>query len=276
MAVTAISMTTIGVTCSGAGLFQYLAMVISTQIHQFIYMWWEYHFHIFYSATGPIGVTEAQTGMILCCIGAAVFGPELFSIDLIHFLPPVLTQYSFLPSSFTIRQALIFGLIFMNSCVAIFDAVLGIYKARHRALASAQICSFLVFLWVQWCFYRKCLLIDTDVSAAVVYYLMSTTYSILVVRLCLSATCKIPFNAVQWPVIPFYAGVGLLHWESLMAAQFYGLCSYKVLVLVLLLFWSTLYLWDLLITSARDICDYLKISCFVIPSRPAVVERKRK
>eukprot|EP00922_Rhytidocystis_sp_ex-Travisia-forbesii_P070565 GHVS01105393.1.p1 GENE.GHVS01105393.1~~GHVS01105393.1.p1 ORF type:complete len:404 (+),score=35.86 GHVS01105393.1:19-1230(+) len=266
MAVTAISMTTIGITCSGVGLLQYLAMVISTQIHQFIYMWWEYHFHIFYSATGPIGVTEAQMGMIFCCIGAAVFGPELYSINLISLLPPAITQYTFLPSSFTVRQALICGLIVMNSGVAVYDAILGIYKARNRGLASAQLGSFLFFIYMQWCFYRKCLLIDTDVSGAVVYYLMSTTYSILVVRLCLSATCKIPFNTVQWPVLPFYAGVALLHWDTLMASSFYGLCSYKVFVFVLLSLWSTLYLCDLLVTSVRDICDHLQISCFVIPS----------
>eukprot|EP00921_Rhytidocystis_pertsovi_P015281 GHVQ01024358.1.p1 GENE.GHVQ01024358.1~~GHVQ01024358.1.p1 ORF type:complete len:400 (-),score=14.32 GHVQ01024358.1:289-1488(-) len=272
MMVTAASFTTIGVTLSGAGMKQYAAVVISTQVHQFIYMWWEYHFRVFYAATGPVGVTEAQIGMIICSMISWIFGPEVYGIDCLRLVPEPQRELiaSFFSGSLSLRDLMIAWLITMNTIVAVFDIVLGIYKAERKLLASAQLGSLGIFVCVQWFFYRACLLTDRPVSSEAVYFIMSSTYSILVLRLCLSSTCKIPFGPVQWPVFPFFIAVGLLHCDLLMSKSFLVSLSNRTLVISALCAWNFIYLLDLLVTSVIDICSYLRISCFVIPHQKAI------
>lgn len=51
------------------------------------------------------------------------------------------------------------------------------------------------------------------VAPGLVYLTLTTSYSILVLRLCLSATCRFPFKlGSNYPIVPFLlAGVGIVY-----------------------------------------------------------------
>lgn len=52
-------------------------------------------------------------------------------------------------------------------------------------------------------------------SPYLVYCAICTSYSILLLRLCLAATCKFRFRAIQWPVLPFAVAAAVLKFADL-------------------------------------------------------------
>lgn len=57
------------------------------------------------------------------------------------------------------------------------------------------------------------------VNPYIVYTAICSTYTILLLRLCLSATCRFPYKLVQWPMLPLAAAAAFLRLGSLTPDQ---------------------------------------------------------
>ncbi|PHJ20293.1 cdp-alcohol phosphatidyltransferase superfamily protein [Cystoisospora suis] len=261
---TPLTLVSIAVITAGSGLLQEVIAMTSSQTLQFIYMWWELHFHVFYAATGIVGVTEAQLLVMGMAVMSGIFGPSIWRMNLLQFLPssPVTEFLSSVASFFHTDFSGLFlvqaGLITCNLPLILYDVLTGIARASNRLSASAQISSFFCYMVLQGAVWHTCLQgpLKGHVAPGLVYLTLTTSYSILVLRLCLSATCRFPFKlGSSYPIVPFLlTGVGIVYspWCQFYSSQLlWGVCI-----------WNLVYLADFLYTSVADVCDSLGITCF--------------
>ncbi|KFH10503.1 CDP-alcohol phosphatidyltransferase superfamily protein, partial [Toxoplasma gondii VAND] len=87
MLTTPLTLVSIAVITAGTGVTQHAIAMWSSQALQFIYMWWELHFHVFYAATGFIGVTEAQMGVMGMALISGTVGSWVWKYNLLQLLP---------------------------------------------------------------------------------------------------------------------------------------------------------------------------------------------
>nr|ASN64463.1 choline/ethanolamine phosphotransferase 2 [Eimeria falciformis] len=252
----------------GVGLRQYAVAVLSSQFLQFLYTWWELHFCVFYTATGFIGVTEAQLSMIVLAILGGTFGPEVFHVDVLPYLPAALgTPLAKLAAAakVTLTGSILFQcmLLICNTGLCLYNVILGIKRAPQRRVAFTQIVMFLVYIFVQGVVYMHCLVWRPVLNPYMVYTAICSTYSILLLRLCLSATCHFPYKLIQWPMIPLAAAAAALHLGNLTVDQ-------EFWILLAVCIFNILYLADFVFTVVSDICDGLGITCFTVPKSRAV------
>ncbi|CDJ35277.1 ethanolaminephosphotransferase, putative [Eimeria mitis] len=293
--------------------------------------WWELHFGVFYTATGIIGVTEAQLTVMFLAVLGGTFGPEMFHVDLLQYLPtsigiPLaklagaaglsmtasvvfqlmllvcnsilctlnivmgvmflavlggtfgpemfhvdLLQY--LPTSIGIPLAKLAGaaglsitasvvfqlmLLVCNSILCTLNIVMGVRRARQPFVALTQVVVFLVYIFLQGTVYMHCLVWRPVLNPYLVYTAICSTYTILLLRLCLSATCRFPYKFIQWPMLPLAAAAAALKLGNLTANQ-----EFWTLLAVCL--FNCMYLADFVYTAISDVCDGLKITCFTVP-----------
>ncbi|OEH79808.1 putative ethanolaminephosphotransferase [Cyclospora cayetanensis] len=254
---TFLSTTVIG---AGVGLMPYAVAVVSTQMLQFLYTWWELHFHVFYTATGIVGVTEAQLAVILLSIMGGIFGPEIFHVDLLAHLPVPLAQLEKAGGvSVTASVLLQWLLLICNTGLCMCNIIMGIRRAPRPLLALMQVVMFLVYVFVQGVVYMHCLVWRPVLNPYLVYMVLCLTYTILMLRLCLSATCRFSYKTIQWPMLPLAAAAAALRLCNLTVDQEF--CAMMAVCL-----FNFIYLADFVYTVVSDICDSLGIPCFTVPS----------
>ncbi|KAL8449029.1 hypothetical protein Emed_003381 [Eimeria media] len=259
---------------AGVGIRPYLVMVLSSQMLQFLYTWWELHFHVFYTATGAIGVTEAQLFVMGLAVIGGTFGPEIYHVDLQQYLPLALGNSigSFLKTAgiaLTPSVLIQFFFIIFNFGLCSCNIIMGLKQAPQFALAAGQVFMFIVYLFVQGTVYMHCLVWRPVLSPYLVYTTICSTYSILLLRLCLSATCRFPYKLVQWPMMPLALAATALRFCDLTPGQEQG-------VLLAVCIFNCMYLVDFVYTVVSDVCDGLSITCFTVPSPDEVKETQKR
>ncbi|KAL8427593.1 hypothetical protein Efla_005768 [Eimeria flavescens] len=229
--------------------------------------WWELHFHVFYTATGAIGVTEAQLFVMLLAIIGALFGAEVYHVDLLQYLPATLgssLQSLAKSGGITFTPSVLFQLLLLTCNIALCacNIFMGMKKAQQDFVAIAQLVMFVVYLFVQGTVYMHCLVWRPVLSPFLVYIVICSTYSILLLRLCLSATCRFPYKVIQWPMLPLAVAAVALRMGDLTVNQEFG-------ILLAVCIFNCMYLADFVYTVISDVCEGLNITCFTV-SKPKV------
>ncbi|CDJ48546.1 ethanolaminephosphotransferase, putative [Eimeria brunetti] len=106
---------------AGVGLRQYTVIVVSSQMLQFLYTWWELHFGVFYTATGIIGVTEAQLTVILLAVLGGFLGPEIYHMNLLQYVPTSIGIHLAKlagAAGLTVTPSVVFQLMLLVWCVS--------------------------------------------------------------------------------------------------------------------------------------------------------------
>lgn len=125
-----------------------------------------------------------------------------------------------------------------------------------------------------------------------IYTAICSTYAILLLRLCLSATCRFPYKLVQWPMLPLSAAAAALLLGDLTADQELWavlvshaghtalkcyrapercttLTAYEQLTFCACVqgvcIFNCIYLADFVYTVVSDVCDGLNTRCFSVP-----------
>eukprot|EP00921_Rhytidocystis_pertsovi_P002781 GHVQ01004718.1.p1 GENE.GHVQ01004718.1~~GHVQ01004718.1.p1 ORF type:complete len:340 (+),score=48.56 GHVQ01004718.1:265-1284(+) len=162
--------------------------------------------------------------------------------------------------------------------------------------ANKQLLGCVFHILVQYFFYGSGLM---RMYPCMCILIIIANSSIVALRMNISAACRIPLSAIQWPAIPFYVvGVALYitgsfksqlppflsgqgsqipYMEALIEgvrASVLETCDQRVVeaVLFVMLLWPTIYLFDFLYTSVNDICEFLGIYCFSLERRTRVCE----
>ncbi|KFG65430.1 CDP-alcohol phosphatidyltransferase superfamily protein [Toxoplasma gondii RUB] len=262
MLTTPLTLVSIAVITAGTGVTQHAIAMWSSQALQFIYMWWELHFHVFYAATGFIGVTEAQMGVMGMALISGTVGSWVWKYNLLQLLPSPFQDvvgsvmnifHTELNGLFLVQVAL----VACNVPALLYDIVMGIARAPKRRLAACQVAGFVGYMALQGALWHTCLEgpWEARTSPGLIYFTVTTSYSILLLRICLSATCRFPFKLVNAPAIPFFlaaAGIVTSRWCR----------EHRYALLTLVSLWNVTYLTDFLYTSVSDVCSSLEISCF--------------
>ncbi|PFH37874.1 CDP-alcohol phosphatidyltransferase superfamily protein [Besnoitia besnoiti] len=260
---TPLTLVSIAVITAGTGFLQHFIAMTSSQALQFIYMWWELHFHVFYAATGFIGVTEAQMGVMAMALISGVCGPYVWRYSLLKLLPSssLKDALTYISSAFHVDltgllvvQAI---LIACNLPSLLYCVVAGVARAPKRRLAVCQFLGFVCYMAAQGALWHTCLegAPEDRTTPGLIYLTVTTSYSILLLRICLSATCRFPFKLINRPVIPFFlVAIGIV------ACPWCRVHRYALLAAVNV--WNIAYLADFLYTSVSDVCVCLGISCF--------------
>lgn len=259
---TPLTLVSIAVITAGTGIVQHAIAMSSSQALQFIYMWWELHFHVFYAATGFLGVTEAQMGVMAMALVSGTVGPWVWRYNLLKLLPsPLKDMAGSVMSMFNTDLNGLFlvqaTLVACNLPALVYDVVMGIVRAPKRPLAASQIFGLICYMVLQGALWHTCLEgpLEARTSPGLVYFTVTTSYSILLLRICLSATCRFPFKLVNFPVVPFFltaAGIVTSPWCR----------THRYALLAMVSIWNVVYLADFLYTSVSDVCSSLDISCF--------------
>ncbi|CDJ69432.1 aminoalcoholphosphotransferase, putative [Eimeria necatrix] len=230
-------------------------LIAILQMQLFIYTWWELHFHEYRCHTGITGVTEGQFVMMGMNIISLVFGPQIFTTSLAD-VAPVSFARAAPPCLLTLPLQAFLAFPFYLLLVGMLtsDVLNGCRLAARPAKAIS----------VMWEHPVLC------------YWTMICNTAIIALRLNLSATCRMDFSPVQWPVLPFWfcciwlyavspsaSGVGaLLLPQLLQQQQKQQLSPYSSAVLAAVLLWSFFYLVSLLRSTVSLICQHFNISCF--------------
>ncbi|CDJ67160.1 ethanolaminephosphotransferase, putative [Eimeria necatrix] len=247
----------------GVGLRQYAVLVVSSQLIQFLYTWWELHFGVFYTATGIIGVTEAQLTIILLSIIGGTFGPEVYHVNLLQYLPlsvgaPLAKLAA--AAGVDVTPSVLFQLLLLacNISICILNIVMGLKRAPRFCVAFTQVVMFLVYIFFQGLVYMHGLVWRPVLNPYLIYTAICSTYAILLLRLCLSATCRFPYKLVQWPMLPLAAVAAALLLGDLTADQ-------ELWAILAVCIFNCIYLADFVYTVVSDVCDGLNTRCFSVP-----------
>eukprot|EP00917_Polyrhabdina_sp_WS-2016_P028959 GHVP01061753.1.p1 GENE.GHVP01061753.1~~GHVP01061753.1.p1 ORF type:complete len:263 (+),score=29.96 GHVP01061753.1:430-1218(+) len=176
---------------------RFLSIAISSQICQYVYLWYEHYHKVFLTNPGgiPAGVTEVQLGIIILALVHSFVGPWIFSLTL--FSLPWVGPVNF-------ADLTTWSLIALNGTVNLFYIVEGLYKIptfQRKFWALIQVSMIIPFIMCEWVILQEIPFIK--VSGAFTYILFTASYSILALRLLLSNVAKLQFSSFQFPIVPF-------------------------------------------------------------------------
>ncbi|KAL8273091.1 hypothetical protein Esti_003012 [Eimeria stiedai] len=240
-------------------------LIAILQMQLFIYTWWELHFHEYRCHTGVTGVTEGQLVMMGMNLVGLVFGSEIFTTSLSDVIPPsllgALPRYLL---SLPIQAFLAFPFYLLLIGMLTADVVNGCRQAERPGKAASQLLGCLLHVLMQIPLYCSTMMEEHPVLC---YWAMILNTSIVALRLNLSATCRMEFYPIQWPVVPFWICCLWLYMASpaeLLQQQLQQkrVAEYGSAVLAGVLLWSALYLCDFLVSTVSLICCHFKIKCF--------------
>lgn len=245
------------------------------QMQMFIYTWWELHFHVYRCSTGATGVTEGQIIMIGLNLAAGIFGPSVYMMTIDDFLP---YHHGFLRGfgllGIRIQTLVAIPGMLRLMLMLLVDLVRGCQTAPERAYI--QLIGCVGHIVIQFFFYASGLMIQYPALCCIIIIANS---SIVALRMNISAACRLPLSVVHWPAIPFYVvGVALYITGHTSAPGNAGLLEGQsvldgwdsrtvVLLLICMILWPLIYLFDFLYTSVNDICEFLGIYCFSLRKR---------
>ncbi|PHJ17197.1 cdp-alcohol phosphatidyltransferase superfamily protein [Cystoisospora suis] len=266
----------------GFCFYSYLLLAI-LQMQMFIYSWWDLHFHVYRCHTGVTGVTEGQLVTMGLNLIAAIFGPDTFLLTFSQSFPASLSHLlSFFPKwMMNLRMQYVISSPFymLLTYMLLSDIINGCRLVSDRKTAIPQLVGCFSHVLFQFAFFCSGLMLT---HPAVCYCLIIINSSIVVLRMNIAATCRLPFRPLQWPAFPFY--VASLYFycacpdkssslasvipsplsEEAQKAQQAAVIPW---VLVFLSLWSVAYLYDFLMTTITAICSHLDITCFYIQHR---------
>eukprot|EP00920_Eleutheroschizon_duboscqi_P004361 GHVT01010060.1.p1 GENE.GHVT01010060.1~~GHVT01010060.1.p1 ORF type:complete len:429 (-),score=67.58 GHVT01010060.1:870-2156(-) len=287
---------------SGVGGTAFAIITLATQMLQYIYMWWELHFGVFFASTGGCGVTEGQLVMAFVALSTACGYTGWLSTDVLAMLPVSLRDlvvpwlFPLIGGELSCLTLLVFLMILTNFGSVCLSGCMGLLAAKDKLLAGRQLLAVAIFVAAEWFIWEACVLtypsslkqFDSSTSSfgacsylywlsqqmsLWVFLLFSTAHSILVVRFCLSSTCKLHFSFWQWPLIPFlFLAAGL---RANLIPDPHTHPRVKLLVAVVCA-WQVFYLLDLLLTSVCDICKALGVPCLAASPKQSPPKRADK
>ncbi|PFH33487.1 CDP-alcohol phosphatidyltransferase superfamily protein [Besnoitia besnoiti] len=262
----------------GVCLFSYLLLAI-LQMQMFIYSWWEIHFHVYRCHTGVTGVTEGQLVTMGVSLLGAIFGSDIFLLTFgqcletafgkaTAFVPSVLLDT---PMQYIISTPFYLLLIYM----LLSDVFNGCRLVHNKKQAIPQLVGCFSHVLFQFAFFCSGLM---QTHPAVCYCLIVINSSIVVLRMNISATCRLRFYPIQWPAVPFYltsvyfylacpnvsSPLAALLSSPLSETQRDQQAQVIPWVLLALSLWSFSYLFDFLLSTITAICSHLDITCFYI------------
>ncbi|KAL8426401.1 hypothetical protein Efla_006233 [Eimeria flavescens] len=247
-------------------------LIAILQMQLFIYTWWELHFHEYRCHTGVTGVTEGQLVMMGMNLVGLFFGSEIFTTSLGDVLLPSLQgMFPRYLLSLPIQAFLAFPFYVLLIGMLKTDVVNGCRKAENPKKAASQLLGCLLHVLMQIPLYCSTMMEEHPVLC---FWTMILNTSIVALRLNLSATCRMDFSPIQWPVVPFWICCVWLYltspadaafaaaWLPEMQQQQKGFGVYRQVALCGVLLWSALYLADFLVSTISLICCHFKIRCF--------------
>lgn len=280
--ITLVSVASVALCRCGSGLQSIAIVTLSAQLSQFLYLWWEYHFHVFCSNPGyGAGVTEAQCIVIVFALLTGIFGADFWVYDVFELVAVKSRGFEwvrqFFPSALPLNRVVV-GVVLASNLLAdarmIHTAVPRFSEGKRRA-GYAQIVGFLVFLGFECLFYLG--VVDLLGGFPLPgFILLTIVYGILALRLLLSATAQKRYSAVQLPAIPF-VGLALIVIYQWTAAH-RTLYRWELPVVawlqkhLLRLIWATAigygaFLVVMVYVTVKQISRYLGVQCFTIAAK---------
>eukprot|EP01071_Lankesteria_metandrocarpae_P007304 Lankesteria_metandrocarpae@DN4640_c0_g1_i3.p1 len=246
-------------------------LFISAQLMQFTYLWWEYHFRVFFSNPGFAGgVTEAQFATMLVLLLSAAFGTAFFQTDI---LVPSIREYlpSWVPALGLLALINIY-LVTSNGSACVYMIYKGVasVKKEMRIQAALQVMAFIVFLVLEACYCYISINVY-NLPPLVVYCCISFSYSAVAIRLLIASTCRRKYTVLQWPGFPLSVMSVLFICRDSLGITRGAALNISLLVLL----WSTAYLMDFLLDSIKSMCTVLGVSCFSIASKRVEVKKTK-
>lgn len=255
-------------------------LIAILQMQLFIYTWWELHFHEYRCHTGVTGVTEGQLVMMGMNLVGLLFGSEIFTTSLSDIIPKAFM--GMMPRwllSLPVQAFLAFPFYLLLIGMLTADVINGCRLAGNPKKAASQLLGCLLHVLMQIPLYCSTMM---DEHPVLCYWAMILNTSIVALRLNLSATCRMEFRPIQWPVIPFWVCCIWLYLTSpatsgvaaalLPQLQQQQLSHYGSAVLLGVLLWSGLYLTDFLLSTVSLICCHFNIRCFGVGEKAIVKE----
>ncbi|XP_053993586.1 uncharacterized CDP-alcohol phosphatidyltransferase class-I family protein 3-like [Hylaeus volcanicus] len=192
----------------GLSFHSIIAIAISGHLSQFLYLWWEYHFDIFYSNPGfGAGVTEAQCSLIILALITSYLGADIWLVNCLELLPSFvlkLSIFDYIPTYIPLNQVICSATLFSN-LLAYFRLLYianKTLKQQKKCIAFLQLLNFFTFTLFEIMFFY-CVTKRLGTFPLPGFFLTIFVYGILAVRLLLSATSKKSYSLIQTPSLPF-------------------------------------------------------------------------
>ncbi|KAH8584198.1 ethanolaminephosphotransferase (ETHPT) 9 transmembrane domain involved in lipid metabolism [Cryptosporidium sp. chipmunk genotype I] len=226
----------------GYKFFIFLSIV---QFKMFSFIWLECHCKIFRcSSSDYLGVTESQFIVIFFTIYSSTGGLNILFKRLLFNVSTI---------DIIILSIIVTGIItLMNDIVLGLD---GCKSLRTKKIASLEICGILCHLMFQFLFlssntYKK--------FPIITMLILTTSSSIIALRMNVSSFTLEELPYVHWPVLPFYISSVFLLFGKNISDKFF---DFKIILLIVAL-WNIIYTIDYASIIINSICNHLSISLF--------------
>ncbi|EEA06032.1 CDP-alcohol phosphatidyltransferase domain-containing protein [Cryptosporidium muris RN66] len=245
-------------TCCCGWNFATFALISIAQLKMMIYMWLEYHCHVYRcSASKFLGVTESQFFVMLLLLFTVFDNYNTLHMIILY--------------KVTISDIMLFSIGIFGIFTIAYDILLGIrvcQDQQSKKAASLEVCGALSHIAFQILFFASGVFNILPISS---FYVFVTSSSIIALRMNVSAFSKDQLPYLHWPVLPFYIGSILLFFGPVI---FDMTASSPKSVLCLIAIWNSLYTIDFSVTTISDICTHLGISMFQTSNVNSVNKRK--
>lgn len=224
--------------------YKFFAFISIVQFKMFSFIWLECHCKIFRcSSSYYLGVTESQFIIIFFIIYSSMGGLNILSRRLFLGISVIDTIIIFIIATgiFTLINDISSGL---NEC-----------KGRKSVkTASLEICGIMCHLLFQFLF----LCSNTYTKfPAITMFILTTSSSIIALRMNVSSFTLEELPFVHWPALPFYISSVFLLFGNILFEHF---LDFQIIILLVVAMWNTIYTIDFASVIIRSICNLLNIS----------------
>jgi len=216
-----------------------IALLFSFLVPFWLTQWAEYHTHIMEHSIGGgiIGITEGQLTGMLVMILPAVYGPDLFMMDVVEYFP---VGWGTLPAWYcggkrcraTFRDPFLWLQLFAASCFAIssFWTVLGHAKDKSRALMQTVPIFLLMLLGGAWC----TTIPHAHTHPRLIIFSLGMAFTFLNNKLIVAGMCRMEYKAfhtilLPLPIIYVISKLRLLpRHDDVLLGAYCAFCVYKL------------------------------------------------
>lgn len=232
--------------CKMGWSYKFFFFLSIVQFKMLSFIWLECHCKIFRcSSSDYLGVTESQFIVIFFTIYSSTGGLD--------------TLFKHLFFGISIIDIIIFSIITTGVITLISDITSGLNECknlRSKKIASLEICGILCHLMFQFLFLSSNTYKEFPI---ITMYTLTTSSSIIALRMNVSSFTLEELPYVHWPVLPFYISSVFLLFGRILFDQFSGV---EIVTLLIVSLWNTIYTIDFASIIIKSICDNLNISLF--------------
>lgn len=228
--------------------YRFFVFISIVQFKMFSFIWLECHSKIFRcSSSDYLGVTESQFIVIFFTIYSSMGGLN------------ILFRRLFINISFI--DTIIIFIIATGIFTLINDISSGLNECKSRKsvkTASLEICGIMCHLLFQFLF----LCSNTYTKfPAITMFVLTTSSSIIALRMNVSSFTLEELPFVHWPVLPFYISSVFLLFGNILFDHFF---DFQIIILLIVALWNTMYTIDFASVTIKSICTHLNISLFSV------------